>query len=635
LIAGPNVTGSPGELVLSAAGLTGFGAESLLIGGIRSASDSGTIVSVKTNNLTVDNSGSPLSAPDLILVANHDLTLANGADVEQLGTLSGPADALLLGSDAIAGSGNGVLLRVSADPGAEIARFGVTASMLPSLTIGAGARISGVSLILDSTNATNLDPNAILTGQSVALDSGQISLELDNPGTLLPTVGLVLSNTALQSLLSSTQSLSLLSYSSIDIYGTGHVGDLDSKSEPVVASLALHAAELRGFNNGGGTVTFAAKDITLDNSANVTGPGSVTANDGTLAFIADTLHLASNELAIDQFSNVQLNASHGVLVSRKGSLQTNGALTVTAPLIGGTTGADYTINSAGAFTFNAPAITSSSLFMSGLGVRLTLMGATVTVDSNVTLPSGELTLHATDGDVVIGDSASTTLDVSGTAQTFFDVIKYTNGGVINLIADQGNVNVGADGKLSVDAQTTAGDAGSVSVSVPDGAFVLNGTMSGQAGANGKGGSFTLDVSQLATLGSLDATLNAGGFLESRSIRVRTGDVLIDGLATSHIFNLSADGGSITVTGTIDSSGAIGGTIDLVAHGSLTLASGAMLTVAAQDFNSAGKGGAVTLEAGAETNGTFDSTATLDIQAGSTIDLSVARDNASSASLGDF
>src|SRR5262249_15206356 len=130
-------------------------------------------------------------------------------------------------------------------------------------------------------------------------------------------------------------------------------------------------------------------------------------------------------------------------------------------------------------------------------------------------------------------------------------------------------------------------------------------------------------------------LNEAGFTEFRSIRVRTGDVLVDGLATSHVFNLSADQGSIMVTGTIDGSGEEGGTIDLVAHGSLTLAPGSLLTVAAQYFSAAGKGGSVVLEAGAETNGSFDTTAMLDIATGSTIDLSVASNTTDSVSLGYF
>src|SRR5262249_51694048 len=635
LIAGPGVTGAAGEVVLDSAQLTAFGAESLLIGGVRSASDSGTIVAVKTNNLTVDNSGAPLSAPDLILVANGSLTLANGALVEQSGTLSGPADTLSLGSKSIAGSGNGALLRVSSDPAAQILRFGVTASTLPSLTIGAGAKISGVSLILDSTNATQLDPSAILIGQSVALDSGQISLQLDNPGALLPTAGLVLSNAALQNLLSSTQSVSLLSYSSIDVYGSGQVGGIDAMGEPIVSTLALHAAELRGFNTDGGTVTFAAKQITLDKLANVAGPGPATINNGTLAFSANVFQLASNRLDVDQFSNVQLNASNGVIVQGDGTLQTSGALTINAPRIAGAAGADYLISAAGPLAFENTAMSSSSILLSGLGVRLTLIGETVDVNSDIALPSGELTLHATQGDLSIGGLVSSTLNMNGTAQTFFDVVKYTNGGSITLIADHGNVDVGADATLSVDADAAAGNSGSISVSAPNGLFALNGTLSAQAGATGEGGRFSLDVNQLDHLDPLDAALNEAGFTEFRSIRVRTGDVLVDGLATSHVFNLSADQGSIMVTGTIDGSGEEGGTIDLVAHGSLTLAPGSLLTVAAQDFSAAGKGGSVVLEAGAETNGSFDTTAMLDIATGSTIDLSVASNTTDSVSLGYF
>src|SRR5262249_33253033 len=159
---------------------------------------------------------------------------------------------------------------------------------------------------------------------------------------------------------------------SIDIYGTGQIGDLDASGEPIVASLALSAGEIRGFNTNGGTVTFAAKDVTLSNNAGVSGLGPIASNDGTLAFIANRLHLA-----IDQFTNIDLTASSGVMVQGKGSLQTSGALLITAPRIGGTTGADYAINATGALAFVRPATVGSSLIASGLGVRLTLMAATV------------------------------------------------------------------------------------------------------------------------------------------------------------------------------------------------------------------------------------------------------------------
>jgi hypothetical protein len=73
---------------------------------------------------------------------------------------------------------------------------------------------------LDSTSATTLDPAALLLGQSINLSSGQISVQLTNPGALQPTTGLVLGGAVLTSL-QNTAALSLLSYSSLDFYGTG------------------------------------------------------------------------------------------------------------------------------------------------------------------------------------------------------------------------------------------------------------------------------------------------------------------------------------------------------------------------------------------------------------------------------
>ncbi len=55
------------------------------------------------------------------------------------------------------------------------------------------------------------------------------------------------------------------------------------------------------------------------------------------------------------------------------------------------------------------------------------------------------------------------------------------------------------------------------------------------------------------------------------IRVRTGNVVVDGLAQVNDFRLSADQGGITVTGTIDASGPVGGAISLASRGDLVLA----------------------------------------------------------------
>ena len=201
----------------------------------------------------------------MILVSNQQLTLKADSEVEQSGTLSSPAENLLLGSSGSAGAGDGVLVRVGSDASAQISRSNVNGSNIPALVIDPGAKVSGTSLIMDSTSTTSLDPTAQLNGTQVSVSSGQISLVLDNSQ---PTTGLVLSGAALSNLQASASALALLSYSSIDLYenGVGTIGSAPNASgQYQVQSLALQADEIRGF--GGGTVTINAQNVILGNSA--------------------------------------------------------------------------------------------------------------------------------------------------------------------------------------------------------------------------------------------------------------------------------------------------------------------------------------------------------------------------------
>lgn len=618
LIAAPGASGPAGTLVLDAARLSAFGAESLLIGGIRSTTTTGTAIAVKTGNLTVANAGSPLTGSEIILVASQGLTVAPGAAIAQTGTLSGASDTLLLGQATITGSGNGVLLRLSADAAAQISRAGVSTAAGPSLTIGAGASLTGAGVILDSTRATSLDSAAVVRGTAVALNSGRISLQLTNPGALQPAAGLVLSGAALQNLQASAQNLSLLSYSSLDLYGTGEIGT------SAVTGLALHAGEVRGFNQSGGAVTFNARDILLDNAPAASAPGLVTAASGTLVFNATTVRLGAGTLALDQFTTVALNASGGIVAQGSGSLTTPGALTLTTPVLTGATAAVNSITAGGVLTTVSPG--GAATVAGGLGAQLTLTGASLSSGAAIILPSGALTLRAITGDLTV----SGRLDAGGTAQNFFGLTKFTDAGSVSLTADAGSVNVTAAGTVVVAAAPGGGNAGGVTVDAAAGALTLSGTLLGTGGA---GGTFALDVGGLSQLGGLDAALDTGGFAQSRSFRVRSGGVTVNGAATAKNFNLSADNGSITVSGTIDASGPTGGTISLAAQGSVTLLNGSRLTVAAQDFNSAGKGGAISLAAGTGRNGVTTTTAFVDVQTGSAIDLSVAANTTASAALG--
>jgi len=166
-------------------------------------------------------------------------------------------------------------------------------------------------------------------------------------------------------------------------------------------------------------------------------------------------------------------------------------------------------------------------------------------------------------------------------------------------------------------------------------------------AGGKnGGTFSLDVANLPLYSSIGNILTAANFSNSQTIRVRTGaSVVVDGVAKAYTFNLSADLGSITVSGTIDASGTTGGSISLASRGDLALDPGAVLTVSASQFDSAGKGGSVNLSAGTSLS-TAGSTTTgggfVDIRTGSAINLGVASyiaggvgNEGSSAFYGDF
>jgi len=602
-IAGPGTSGGAGVLTLNSADLSSFSAQSLLIGGVRQAGADGTKVLVKTSSVTVDNAGAPLTGGDIILVSNGGITLAENAAIEQTG--AGKAETLVFGNGA-GGSGNGTLLRLSGDPTAQVLRHAITTAAGPSLSIGAGVRLQGTSLTLDSTAATSLDATARLLSQAINVNSGRISLALDNPGALQADAGLVLTGAALSDL-QNAANLSFLSYSSLDIYGTGQVGRATTQN------LALHAAQIRGFNNGGGTATFSAQNVLMDNAANGALPGSVAPAEGTLAINAGVIRTGANQVQVDQFSRLELNAAGGILMQGSGGLATSGAAALTTPLLTGGAGAVQSLRAAGALQISG---TGAATITGGLGARLTLAGGSVSNSAAIVLPSGEITLQATTGNLVAGGR----LDTAGTAKQFYDLTKFTDGGNVTLLSDTGSVSI--SGTVSVAAPAAGGNAGMLTISAPQGGVNLAGTLAGAGGHGGRDGTAAITSGTLRSLAALDALLDAAHFTESRSYRAVNGDVAVDGSGRAHRYSVSADRGGILVTGAIDASGATGGSIALQAHGSVTLAPAARLNVSAQNYDAAGKGGSVYLSAGTQRDGATNSGAMLDLQSGSQINLGV-------------
>ena len=614
VLAAPGAAAQPGKLLLNTTLLSAWNAESLLIGGVRTFSSGSTSVTARTSNLTLDNAGAALTGSEIILVASGTLTLAANSVLTQTSAQS-TADTLVV-------SGNGTLVRVSGVAGAQMSRTGVTSSAVPQLNIGAGVQISGTSVTLDSTNATSLDATAVFTGSAINLNSGRVSILLNTPGTLQSNAGLVLGGTIL-SKLQAAAALSLLSYSSIDLYGTGTFA--------ATGSLALHAAEMRGFNNSGGAVNFTApQSILLDNSANGSAVGSVTGLAGTLGLSAKVITLGQNNLSVDQYSQVSLTASDHLLLQSSGSFNTQKDLNIVTPYITGASGSTQAVAAAGVLTMTRP---GASVSPSGLpvGAQASFTGASVNASTDILLPSGSLSLRATTGNLSVGGN----LNVGGVAAVFYDVIKYTSAGSISLTADLGAVTVNNTSTVNVSAAAAAGNAGTFSVYAPNGLFTMNGNLQGTAGTGGVAGTTQIDVGSLQSFTALNDVLNNGMFTESRTLRVRSGSVTIADTVNAHTFSLGVDQGDITVNSTINAAGQTGGRIDLIASGSVVISSGAVLTVAGQNFDNAGKGGAIWLEAGSYANNTINSSAILDVHSGSTINLSVAASNSTSALHGQF
>ena len=643
----PDGTGGiAGDVVLGASQLSSWSCSSLLIGGLRGATQNGlTPVSVNAESISLE-AGSALSGNDIIMTANGGVTLNSGASITASGSSTVQDENLTV-------NGNGVLLRVSSDPEVGLIRNGVSSQTAqkalpntPTLTLGNGSSLTGSGLILDSSAAASIASFSQLNSKVVTINAGSISLLTDpslTAANLDPSdVGSLLLYGSTLAGIENSAVLSLRSYSTLDFYGGGTFGS------SALSSLSLHAGEIRGFDMAGSTLSVVSQNsILLDNGSGAASPGPVTAiPDGILEFDAATISVGAKTMAIDQFAHVSLNATGEVMgTTTTGSLAVGTAgvptdLSVTTPLITGTGGSSLSLNASGALLLESPdaSYVTPPNTLPGLGASLSLEGSFIYVDTTINLPSGKVIAEATGpvnaGDLIIGALGNAVIDVGGREQNLFDATRYTDAGSISFSSANGNIILTAGTTLNLSAQSGGGSAGTLSVSAPNGNFSIDpsATLEATGGTGGNNGTFFLDVGALPALSSISPSLGNAGFTQSLSFRVRTGDVAVDSYITSHNFSLSVDEGSIDVTpnGVINASGIAangdgiltGGSISLIASGSLILEPNSELNVHADNYDAAGKGGLVFLSAGAEVNGSINPNAILDLQAASTIDLGV-------------
>jgi hypothetical protein len=206
------------------------------------------------------------------------------------------------------------------------------------MTIGSNVQISGEYGYLDSTYGTQFANDAVINTSNLILASGQISIAFDGASvqaanSLITAPHLVLNDNLLMSVQQAT-SLTLRSYSGIDIYGNGNLGGGS------IDNLSLLGNGIRAYQNGGGDVLIDAQKITFGNPNKSLVSTPSTNASGTLQVSAKTIQLNAGDFSISGYQDLNLSALDGIFFVGKGSLTTVGNIQTQSPFIIGTGGSN-------------------------------------------------------------------------------------------------------------------------------------------------------------------------------------------------------------------------------------------------------------------------------------------------------
>ncbi|TAI64597.1 hypothetical protein CWO89_17955, partial [Bradyrhizobium sp. Leo170] len=594
-----------GYLVVDANSLSNFGAGSLLIGGVRSGDARGLRIDVTASDVVIRNDAtSALMGSEILFAASGTIGVGDGSVILARGTAPGSSVDLVMAPQVKAVYGDiggvsdgnpdndvllspskdyGALLRVSTGNAVKVLRENVDITMGGIVTIGANATLAGGNaLLIDATQDTVVAGNAKLSGVALSLSSGRIGFGGGTSGLVLDAVSLAQ--------LANTQALTLRSYSTIDVYTSVNLGGAG------LNAVTLDSAGLVGYGNG--TIAISGRSIALDNSG-----GSFSSPVGAghlqLTLSADEIVLGGGNKVLRGFDAVTLNAGRQIVGQGNGSIEADMAtVTLATPVVTGRGGASQSVVTAGALSMRGRDSGTLASPEDSLGTRFALTGASVDFGGRIVALGGAVSLTATGGDVVVGNGAL--IDVGGYKKQFYDVAQYADAGNIALTAVGGSVRLVANSVLNLAAPAEGGNAGKLVLTASGGGTVtLGGKIAAQAGLGGRGGSFVLDIAALPDFAGMSRTLNGSGFTRSRQFRVRSGNVVIDGITDVADFALTADQGAVTLAGTIDARSEYGGNIAISAGNGLTMLGSTLLQAGATGALGSGR---VILEA---SNGQLD------------------------------
>lgn len=648
--AGADTSGLEGFMQLDAAGLNKFGASSLLLGGTRKRTEKGMEIRTDAQQVVVANSASSaLRGPEVLLVAKDEIKVKAGSVVEGKGAVSGKPQDITIGftirdtdndgaiseKDANRGDvngdgvidgqdnvdGNGALLRVASGEAVAITRESVDRTR-GDLVVESGAVLrADKSMILDATR-DNRSEGTLALGVGGTLSVGAQRISLGEAGDVRE--GLVFSNAQLAAL-NNLGSLTLRSYSEVDIYGGA---DFGSKA---LKNLSIEAAGFGGYQNAGQTATLRAETVSLSNPNNTASDAAEFLGTGKLHIDAQRIMLGKSKnaqssgntevsfadvkgFAIKGFDGgVKLAAAQEIVAQGRGKLEVDGDLALESSRITAAGGVRQTITATGAVNITQPTVVANLEQATALAGRLDFVGKSINHQGRIDLPAGVVTMTANGADATdsITLAAGSQINTPGFVKRFDDVAAYAAGGSVTLVSEHGDVNINPGALVDVSG-TAQSDAGRLAIRVAQGQANIDGTLKAAAGNTSRSGAFTLDAGKIADFSALNNTLNAAEFGEARNIRVRSGDIAVAQGDTikAHQVSLVADDGRIDVKGTVDASGDTGGRIGLYAQKDVMLHKGGRLDARAMAADK--KGGSVTLATSA---------GEIDLESGASIDVS--------------
>lgn len=618
-----SVAGAPvaGVVQLTAGSLNNLNAESLLIGATRIDNGDGTTnLNITANSIVVANDAAhPLIAPEIVLAVDDmafdaqgrvspvasSLVLNDGATLIATGILSDQRSGAYVVDgrvilDQPVGSnprflmppntGIGALFRVANGPQRVVQRLrsaavpdlpGNTASPSgPDATLTVGnVNVTGGTIGLDTSHNVTIGSAAKLRGSDIALGVTRLAFT-----SHAAAAGTVVITPELQAILAQGDRLTLRSQTSIGF-------DDGSYSFKAVA---FNAATLESLE--GGSVTIGGKRVEFGNSG---AAGTAVDGSGTLRVDADEIVIGSGTVATVGFGNgVSLTARNGLFSGGKEGVLDIGAaaLAIVAPYIGDR-------GAPGVFT-NAPTTmslkTTGNVAISNAGTTpidlartpgapgssLSIFGNNVSVaGTHLRATAGALTVKA-NGAIVLSGGAL--LEAPGYEQTFGDAAdpqtKSAPGGTLTLAAlGTGGISLG-NARLSVG--NGKGNSGMLKLASQNGVLDWGtASLDGRGSANGQGGTFSIETGGSIDLVGLNNRVGADGFTAGFNVRTRTGDIVLGAgqSLVSGSVNLTADGGSVIVGGTIDTSGVNGGDVALYGARGVNLQGTALLDAHANGY----------------------------------------------------